>query len=224
MSIRRIYLSWRKERGSERRIVGVLHRYGPSGYNFRYLQKGIEIAQKEGFINYPEFPDVSDLNFVYTEGIQSIFSLRLIPEGRQDRERYLSFWEANDSKYDWFDQLALTQGTLPTDNFEFLGVYTPPKVQSFVTDIANLTKNKIPKGLLQQYDLLSYTIEDNIHDFSKKCVKVFLKNKEIGYIKQIHNLYFTEAESKNYKVSITVKVIDEHEVVNQLYVLVNLVP
>jgi hypothetical protein len=224
MIVNKIHLAWRKARGHERRIVGELYRYGPMGYHFRYLKPGVEDAKREGFINYPEFPDTENLDIAYTEGIMEIFSLRLIPVGRTDRSSYLSFWEADNSQFDWFDQLALTQGTLLTDNFEFLGVYSPPKVSSFVTDIAHLTGRRFPKDTFYLYDEIQYRIEDNEHDHSGKCVVLSLRGVEVGYVKKIHNLFFFEAENKGLKPHVTVKAIDQNGVVRAVYVVVKLIP
>jgi len=222
MVVTKIHLSWRKGKGYERRIIGEIYRFGGMGYNFKYLKEGVEDAKKEGFINYPEFPDSSDWNFVYTEGIKEIFSLRLIPEGRSDRKQYLAFWEADKSEYDWFDQLALTQGMLSTDNFEFLGIYNPPKINSFVTDVANLSKRNLAKDTIMTDDTLTYKIEDTIYDFNGKCVKLFHNGYEIGFIKKIHNIFFWEAENRGFTPKVKIKAIDQNGNIKQIYVKVYL--
>ena len=49
-----IYLSWRKGKGSRRKIVGIIKRNVNDGIRFSYIEKGIKEAQSEGFTPYIE--------------------------------------------------------------------------------------------------------------------------------------------------------------------------
>jgi hypothetical protein len=213
-------MSWRRGPGERRHMVGELYRHNEYHYTFKYLSDGVEKAKMDGFINYPDFPDTNDLSRLYTENIKYIFSLRLIPESRSDRSNYLAFWEANNSKYDWFDELALTQGQLSTDNFEFLGFYRPNKVKAFITDLASVNRFSLPKNSVGLFNRLNYIIEDNLYDESGKAVKLFSNDQPVGYIKKIHNLYFLEAAEKNMKPTVEVKAISQNGLIKGLYVKV----
>ena len=90
-----IYLSWRKGKGSRRKIVGLIKKNATSGVRFSYLQKGVLEAQKEGFTPYTDFPDTTK---VYSENVLEIFGQRLIKTERPDINKYLDFW-AIDTKF-----------------------------------------------------------------------------------------------------------------------------
>lgn len=218
MLVNKIYLSWRKSTGNHRHLVGELYRHYEHHYTFKYLKNGVTEAKKDGFIDYPDFPNTDDT--LYTENIKHAFFLRLIPEGRADRSNFLAFWEARDPRYDWFDELALTQGLLPTDNFEFLGVFNPPKVKSFVTDLASVGRLNLPRNTVSMMNRLTYIIEDNNFDETGKAVKVLHGEKDIGYIKKVHNRYFFEAEKKGLKPTIEVKAVSQNGIVKGVYLKV----
>ena len=190
MEIKEIYLSWRKGSGFNRHIVGKFKRNYSDGVLFNYLPDNILLAKKDGFISYPEFPILSKVYTEKTDNVLNIISTRLINIERVDKERYLNFWEANNPIYDKFDILALTQGWLPTDQFEFLGVYYPKKGFSFVTDIAGISYHIDENIELQLGDHLLFKKEtDNPKD--KHAVKIFTQQEQlIGYIKKIHSKFF----------------------------------
>lgn len=215
VKVREIYLSWRKGKGGPRKLVGVLKRTPSNGITFKYLKDGVEDAKTEGFKEYAGFP--LSYEKVYQENDLDIFSLRLIPFDRKDNIQLLKFWEALGCK-DKFDLLALTQGLLPTDNFEFLGLYNPSKGFKFVTDLAGLSHLSLLRGLVSVGDVLNYEIEANVHAFRGSAVKVYKGNHHIGYIKNVHNNIFLKT-SKDLKL--VVKEIEQNGIMKNIFVVVD---
>lgn len=215
VKVREIFLSWRKGKGGRRNIIGVLKRTATNGITFKYLKEGSEKAKLEGFKEYPGFP----LNYenIYQENDLDVFSLRLIPFERKDNLLLLDFWEAAGCS-DKFDLLALTQGLLPTDNFEFLGLYNPKKDFKFVTDLAGLSHLSLERGSIQVNDILNYEIESNEFAFNKIAVKIYKGNKHIGYIKNVHNNIFIRTTKR---IKLKVKEVEQNGVIKNIFVLVN---
>jgi len=218
IKVREIHLSWRKGIGSRRRIVGKLIRTSTNGITFRYLEKGCKEAKEEGFSEYPGFP----INYkaLYQEDDLDIFSLRLISFERKDNLKLLKFWEA-EGVTDKFDLLALTQGKLPIDNFEFLGLFNPAKGFKFVTDIAGLSHLQLERGVVNIGDKLTYEFESSENAYFKRAVKVFKNDLHIGYIKNIHNNIFLNLAPNT--LLLTVKDIEQNGIIKNIFVLVNCV-
>jgi len=214
LKVREIYLSWRKGPGHRRKLVGILKRTSTDGISFRYLKEGVEEAQKEGFSSYPGFPVAFDKT--YSEKDLDIFSLRLIPFDRKDNLKSLSFWEATDVK-DKFDLLALTQGILPTDNFELLGLFNPSKHFRFVSDLAGLSHLKLEKGTVSEGNQLTYQIKRSVNAFRDTAVLVYKGEKLIGYIKNIHNNIFLNT---SHTIRLTVKSVDQNGHIRKIFVLI----
>jgi len=214
---REIYLSWRKEKGSRRKIVGVIKRTATDGITFRYIKEGVEEAKKEGFKEYSGFP--LDYNNIYSENNLDIFSLRLVPFERKNNKKLLEFWSA-EGVTDKFDLLALTQGLLPTDNFEFLGSYNPTKGFKFVTDIAGLSHIELEKDTVKKGDILNYEFENNKNATGGIAVKVFKDKTHIGYIKLIHDSIFKKVKS-NKKLSLKVKEVDQNGRIRNIFIEVD---
>lgn len=215
VKVRTIYLSWRKGKGGRRKLVGILKRTATNGIVFKYLKEGVKDAESEGFKEYPGFPLRFDKE--YKEDDLDVFSLRLIPFDRKDNIQLLKFWEAEDVS-DKFDLLALTQGILPTDNFEFLGVFNPYKRFKFVTDLAGLSHLSLEKGTLSKGDVLNYEIEFHDKAFGKKAIKVFKSNTHIGYIKNVHNNIFLQTPKK---IKLSIKEIEQNGIIKNVFVLVD---
>lgn len=216
LRVREIYLSWRKERGSRRNIVGVLVRTATNGITFSYIKEGAEKARREGFREYPGFP--LDYSVKYREDNLDIFSLRLIPFERKDNIKLIQFWEAQ-GVVDKFDLLALTQGMLPTDNFEFLGNFNPSKSFRFVTDLAGLSHLELERDLVKKGDKLEYLIEANSRDEKGFAVKIFKGDLHVGYIKIIHsNIFF---KTKGRKLNLTVREVEQNGLIKNIFVLVD---
>lgn len=214
LKIREIYLCWRKGPGHRRKLVGILKRTSTDGITFRYLKEGVEEAQKEGFSSYPGFP--VDFTKTYAENDLDVFSLRLVPFDRKDNLKSLSFWEATEVK-DKFDLLALTQGILPTDNFELLGLFNPAKQFRFVSDLAGLTKLELEKGSVKEGDILTYETKRNKKAYRDIAVEVFKGDKLVGYIKNIHNNIFINTSRK---IKLTVKSVDQNGHIRKIFVLI----
>ncbi len=214
---REIYLSWRKEKGSRRKIVGVIKRTATDGITFRYIKEGVEEAKKEGFKEYAGFPLNYDKS--YSEINLDIFSLRLVPFERKDNKKLLDFWLAS-GVTDKFDLLALTQGLLPTDNFEFLGKFNPTKGFKFVTDIAGLSHIELEKDTVKNGDKLSYVFESNKDATDGRAVKVFKGDIHVGYIKLIHDHIFKNVKG-NKKLSLIVKEVDQNGHIRNIFIEVD---
>ncbi|MDZ4757677.1 MAG: hypothetical protein SGJ10_06000 [Bacteroidota bacterium] len=216
MVLNNIYISWRKGKGGNRYLIGLLERL-TSGFAFSYIKEEVIKARNDGFKNYPDFSTVN-FDHKYTGDLERVFSLRLMPEGRPDREQYLSFWDANNPKYDWFDELGFTQGRLATDNFEFLAKlpYYDNNL-GFVTDIASLTHNPLPIDKVKQGDKLRFELDTN-HLTDPSAVKVYKDSEFIGYIKRGHSFFFKDANRN--RLRLTVKHIEKNGMVNQLYISV----
>jgi hypothetical protein len=216
MILKKIYLTWCHGRGGGRYLVGVLNRETSAGDDivFKYLSDEITAAKKAGFLNYPEFPD---LGKTYKVNIRTAFSLRLFPQSRADRGRYLSFWDANIDGLDWFDELGFTQGKLATDTFEFMADF-PKRYNGegikFISNIAGLSHIKVKNNIIEENDKLRFELEPkNVCD--EMAVKIFKGENFIGYVKRGHNLFFQKI--LNSEVDLRVKAIERGESVNQIY-------
>lgn len=210
-----IYLSWREGLGKRRHIVGVLKRNATSGVRFSYISKGVEIAKKNGFSPYTEFPNIDK---EYTENVLEVFGQRIMKSERSDISDFYDFWEI-DTKYkdDKYYLLAHTQGLNPTDNFEFLADYNPDKSLRFLTDLAGLSALQLPAGIIKPGDLLTYQLESD-NEFDDKAVKVFKGEKEIGYIKKIHSRVFYK--QKETLLKLVVKAVEQNGVIKRIFVKV----
>jgi hypothetical protein len=210
-------LCWRKEKGDRRQIIGEIKRTAVEGITFKYLEKGVVEAKKIGFNEYPGFP--LDFDKIYSEDDLNVFGLRLQSIERPDHKGLLSFWEAEKVK-DRFDLLALTQGLLPTDNFEFLGLYNPEPGLSFISDVAGISHNELSKNSVSPGDLISWQIEHNVHAFNNKAIKLFKGTLAIGYIKNIHNHPFICCDHMKFKPNVTVKSVDQNGMIKQIFIRV----
>lgn len=215
IKVREIYLSWRKAGGDRRKIVGQLKRTS-SGITFQYSRVGVEASTSEGFKEYPGFP--LDYDKVYKEDNLDVFSLRLQPFERKDNDALLSFWEAKGIT-DKFDLLALTQGLLPTDNFECLGNFRPVRGFKFVSDLAGLSHLSLNPEIVKPGDILSYELERNPRSADGRAVKIYHKNEHLGYIKIIHDNIFKNLKGNHLKVS--VKEIEQDQQVRNIFVLID---
>ncbi|MES2778486.1 MAG: hypothetical protein V4651_01195 [Bacteroidota bacterium] len=213
--VREIYVSWRSGKGARRRLVGSIKRSANDGITFRYLEAGAKTAEKEGFTGYTGFP--LDYKVIYEERDLDIFSLRLTPFERKENPKVLRFWEA-EGVTDKFELLALTQGLLPTDNYEFLGIFYPDKGFRFVTDIAGLSHTEVKVGSIKSGDSIDYLLEDNEHAFKGKAVKLLKAGNAIGYIKNVHNSIFLDSKAK---LKLTVKEVEENGIVKNIFLTVD---
>src|SRR4051812_35333151 len=86
----KLYLSWRKGAGSRRHIVGLLMRKPDGSFVFDYDKKSVEVARKEGFSPYTEFPNIEQ---PYNGSVLNVFAQRLIKSERPDIQTFYDFWE-----------------------------------------------------------------------------------------------------------------------------------
>lgn len=209
--IRVIYIAWRKQAGDRRHIIAKIKRNVSEGISFKYLE-GYEDAKKDGLDHFLGFKDAQKLT---PETIDHLLALRVVSKERPDRNRYLSFWEAEKLE-DNFDILALTQGKTQTDNFEFLADYKhqPNENLKFVTDLANLSRLSLPAKTLLKDDVLTYKLEKN-NKYDNYAVCLYKGDIKVGYIKKIHNKVFHQ---KRRNMKLTVKAVDENGVIKQVFV------
>lgn len=212
--IKNISLVWRKAKHDRRIVVGVISR-SANNYTFRYVRENLPQAVADGFVNYPDFPDLTK---TYTENVMSVFAQRLNNPNRADIESYFKFWEIDPRfKDDKYYILAQTQGLLSTDNFEFIASYYLKKNLSFISEIAGITKYDVKGDFLSIGDKLSWKCEDN-NKYDSYAVKVFKGNKHLGYIKKVHSEVFYDKRAKNLKIR--VKDIDKNGLVNRAFIVV----
>src|SRR5690606_20130282 len=185
------------------------------GVRFSYLPKGVEEAKKNGFSPYTEFPDI---NREYTENVLEVFGQRIMKSERSDIRDFYDFWEI-DIKYkdDKYYLLAHTQGLNPTDNFEFLADYNPSKNLRFLTELASLSKLKLPAGTIKANDELTYKLEPD-NEFDSKAVKVFKGDQSVGYIKKVHSYVFHKQKGSHLKL--IVKAVEQNGYVKRVFVKV----
>src|SRR5690606_13899285 len=144
----KIYLAWRKGKGSRRHIVGILERQADNNVSFKYLPEVRNLVKTEGFIPYFEFPD---LEKTYEHNVIQIFSHRLIKPERPDVLTFSDFWEVDSAlAEDKFYLLGKTQGLTASDNFEFLADYNYFPGIRFLTDLSSLTHLQLPKDSLKK--------------------------------------------------------------------------
>jgi hypothetical protein len=211
-AIGKIYLAWRKGKGSRRSIVGVIHKNATIGVRFEYLKDGVLKAMEDGFTPYIDFPEIEK---IYTENVLEIFGQRLIKIERTDSQRYLDFWDI-DAKYkeDKYYLLAYTQGMLSNDNFEFLADFQPVKDLKFVSEICGLSHSNLQAGTLTIGDKLNCEL-DKTNPKDKFAVKVKKGHLLIGYVKMVHSRVFYKTK---YPLQIKVKSIDQNGTINRVFI------
>lgn len=210
----KIFLSWRLGKTFSRIMVGTIDST-PSGAVFSYIREGVEEAKKFGFNGYPGF---SLDQMEYKQNVLDFFSKRLINMERTDTKELLDFWEINPIyKSDILYMLAMTQGKMQTDSFEFLASFMPANGVCFVTDIAGLNFRNFDLGQIKEGSILSFEREpNNIKD--NKAVKVLFKGEVLGYIKRGHNEFFYGEISD--RIKLCVKSVTNTPSYKELYVKV----
>lgn len=213
--IAHIYLAWRKGAGYPRITIGVIKR-NASGVTFSYFKEGLEVARKDGFVTYTDFPNE---NHVYSDNVLEIFGLRLNKSEREDIQKYYDYWEIDPKcKDDKYYLLAHTQGLLPTDNFEFLADFNPVKGTAFTSELCGLTELRLPKDILNEGDNLTW-VKDPQNEFDKYAVKVYKDDTFVGYIKRIHShIFYKKCRSK---LKITVKSLNRNGHLNRAFIRIS---
>ncbi|WP_432222704.1 hypothetical protein ACRASX_05615 [Flavobacterium sp. TMP13] len=215
-AIGNIHLIWRPGKGMSRISVGTIKKSTSEGIRFQYNQKGVEVAQKLGFVHYEGFPDTAK---IYTENVIEIFGQRLMRSERPDLQDFYNFWNIDQKKKeDKYYMLAFTQGLLPTDNFEFLANFNAVEELSFVTEITNLSEAKIPSDKISTGDALRYELEPT-NSFDNKAVKVFKEDLYLGHIKLIHCKVFHDT-NKQFKLS--VQGVEKNGILKRIFIKASL--
>ncbi|MFV0272427.1 MAG: HIRAN domain-containing protein [Macellibacteroides fermentans] len=180
---------------------------------FSYINENVNAAKQYGFHGYPGLSlDQKD----HTDNVLELFSKRLISLDREESSDLLEFWEVNpEKKGDILYMLAMTQGKMQTDTFEFLASFRPVKELVFVTDVAGIKHHNFDLGKIKVGDQLSFEKDPN-NPNDKKAIKILYKQETIGYIKKGHNEVFHGNHSKNLKI--IVKSITNTPVYKDLYI------
>ncbi len=202
--IKNITLVWRPGRSHSRIPVAII-KSNVFGSTFRYLKDGVEEASKQGFICFPEFPDVQK---TYSTNVVNALGLRINDSERSDIQSYYDFWGIPEAaRKDTYRLLAYTQGILPTDNFEFLAEYYGVRGVSFVSELTGLSENQLSNDTIQEGDELDWKQEpDNKYD--PYAVVLMKDGHPIGHVKRIHSRVFYLPSSNLLKV--TVKKIEHN--------------
>ncbi|WP_093366277.1 HIRAN domain-containing protein [Sphingobacterium wenxiniae] len=212
----KIYLAWRKGKGSRRHIVGLLERGADNNVTFQYLPETRNLVKTEGFIPYFEF---QDLDKVYDSNVLQIFSHRLIKSERPDIGSFYDFWEIDLSQaQDKFYVLGKTQGLTASDNFEFLAEYIYHPDIHFLTDLSGLSYANLPKGTVKPGDFLQYEFEGD-NEFDKEAIKVMFRGRDIGYIKKIHCRIFHRATET--PLNLQVKAVEQNGIIRKIFVKIS---
>lgn len=197
----KITLMWRPGRGFQRISIGIL--YPPKKgekIRFEYNPEGIMQAKEvdPNFSGYPGLP-IEQSNFP-AEQIEELFFRRLMNNSRNDIGEFYDFWIVDRNRIDDpLYLLAQTQGLKLEDMFEFIPQYFSSHRNSFITDIAGLSKIKFDLSTLHIGDVLSFEKEkDNPKD--SKAVSVSFKGKKLGYIKRGHNMVFDRKNVQGIKL------------------------
>ena len=198
-NFRNIFLSWRPGIGKSRTMVGLIERVDGQ-LKFKYLEEGVESAKKKGFVGYPGLP--LDQN-VYSSDFLDLFSKRIIDMSRNDIDDLLTFWKIDKIyKNDTLYMLAMTQGKMQTDGFEFLACFIPTKQLVFVTDIAGLFHTKFNLSLLKVGSKLNFEKETD-NEFDQNAIKILYNKSKVGYIKKGHNDIFLNDLAKHLDIEVT---------------------
>lgn len=212
--IKDIILVWRPGR-SHRRIPVAVIRSNAAGTTFQYIQKGVEEAREKGFVCFPDFSDSKDTHHV---NVLKALSLRINDSERSDIQNYYDFWEVPEAaRQDTYRLLALTQGILSTDNFEFLAEYYGVKGVRFVSELTGLTINKLDTGMIKDGDELEWVREPQ-NEYDNKAVALYKNGSMLGHVKKIHSRVFYLPGSESLKVK--VKKVEHNGHINKAYILI----
>lgn len=189
----KITVTWRVGPGSNRYCIGTISEDG----EFTYNPKEVEKAKEFGFTGYPGIP----FNAIPENAVE-LFFMRLINFERKDLKPLLDFWEVEESNVaDKMYLLAMTQGKMATDTYEFLASFKPIKGLVFVTEIAGLSHSKYDLSKIKNGDILSYKKEPE-NSYDPKAIAVYKDNEKIGYIKMGHLEVFNKNKYKPLNIQV----------------------
>lgn len=201
----KIYLAWRQSKGQPRILIGEIT-VQENEVDFKYLQEGLNDARKVRFMGYPGLSaDITE-----HKNVLGLFAKRLINTERSDAKELLKFWGVKDEDIEnKLYLLAMTQGMIQNDNFEFLACFQLQDDLSFITDIAGLSHSGFDVSKLKKGDKLTFERENLKQD--NNAIKLLFDQKHVGYIKRGHNEVFKDMNADN------LGIIVEHIVITNEY-------
>ena len=212
--IKNIYLTWRTGKGGRRIPVGRIKKNSSNGVTFEYLKNNVEEAQKKGFVLFEGFPDI---NKVYSSNVLDIFGHRLIKNERSDSKFFYDFWMIEpDQREDTYYLLAMTQGLVPTDNFEFLADFYPVNNLCFITEISGLSSLQIESNFLNENEILTSVLEKE-NEYDEYAVALYKSKRKIGYVKAINSKVFY---SSRFTPLVTVHSIEKNGILKRVFIKV----
>ncbi len=217
-----ITLMWRPGKGSRRITIGTLTKSKTSGeLGFQYSTEGINEARKidKQFSGYPGLPIETD--HFDSSLLEEVFFSRLINTERNDARQLLDFWLVDPSRYtDKYYLLAQTQGLSFSDTFEFVPRYFKSHKNSFITDVAGLSRIPFDITTLHIGEKLQFTLEPD-NEYDSNAVYLSSNGKKIGYIKKGHNSVFNR--SNIFKINVIVWSVVSIGEINKLYVKIDII-
>lgn len=208
----KIHLCWRHGQGGRRHGVGVLQKMPDDTFAFKYSEEAKTISE---FTPYPEFQNFDQ---EYKANVVEIFGQRLTKIDRPDIHTFFEFWEVDAAQaFDKFYLLGKTQGLVATDNFEFLAEYKLSKNTHFLTEVASLSLQPLPRGTVEIGDSLRFELEPK-NEYDPFAVRVFKGDLQIGYIKKYHNKIFHEQGAE--KLKLIVKALEKNGVIKRIFIKV----
>ncbi|HFK5575350.1 hypothetical protein M2T28_03805 [Elizabethkingia miricola] len=212
--IKNIYLTWRTGKGGRRIPIGRIKKNSTEGITFSYLKRNVEEAQKKGFVLFEGFPDIDK---IYSSNVLDIFGHRLIKNERTDSKFFYEFWMIEpDKREDKYYLLAMTQGLVPTDNFEFLADFYPANNLCFITEISGLSNAQIESSFLNDNDTLESVLERE-NEYDKYAVALYKEGKKLGYVKSINSKVFYHSK---YTPKVTVHSVEKNGVLKRVFIKV----
>lgn len=182
---------WRPGKGSRRIAIGSLSKNKTTGnLSFSYIEDGIAEAKSTDnlFNGYPGLP--IEMTEYAPSLLEEVFFSRLINTERNDAKILLDFWLVDPSRYsDKYYLLAQTQGLSFADTFEFVPQFFRSHRNSFITDLAGLSKIPFDLSVLKIGDSLDFVREPE-NPYDPNAVYISHNKQKIGYIKKGHNVVF----------------------------------
>ncbi|MFH1714789.1 MAG: HIRAN domain-containing protein [Elusimicrobiota bacterium] len=184
-----LFLVWKDPKGRSLRVIAKLERDN-GGARLTYLvdTDDFKLAQKNGFMCYPAFPDI---NRTYTINVLEVFSKRIPPRQREDYNEFLAEIRlpANAGVSD-FALLGYSEVRLPSDGYAIINPFD--EVDSdceFLSEIAGLRYYDKAINLLKNQQIkkgVSVAImPDDDNQYDNNAVKVLFKDQTIGYVNRI---------------------------------------
>ena len=200
----KMWLIWKQPKSRRRYKIGTLS-YLDNSYKFCYVNPELDEAQKDGFKYFPGFDDIN--NVYESDELFANIATRLPNVSRSDYLEILNLYNL-DKTSSKFDILRATRGRLLTDNYEFVPVFNPNKVEFDVAGTRHCFNTKENYELIKENDKLLLELEpDNQYD--KNAIKVILcknnKKYKLGYVPRYYASELTSILKNNVKYSALVK-------------------